>query len=937
MRLLSKRFVILGLSGVLLNAVHGTAAPLELGNNLFRYSIATNAQNVAFVDLRSGRDWLDKSAPTPCAIARISGRTQAATAAALKNGRLELRFGDGGPEAVLSVQVHPSWVMLKVESVSSEVGSLTFLNVPLTLNGTPDEVFGACALSLNLMTRVDALPALQKELRATCEKKFGLVGARVAIVAAPMERMLPALQEALTEGSELPVCRTAGPWARASAFNRGSYLFNFGSLTETNVADWVDMVRTVGFSQIDNHGGSAFFKFGSMELNRAKWAGGWDSWQRIVARLHEAGIGSIFHTYAFFLDKQSKYVTPVPDPRLDAFRTFTLAQPLTADATEIPVVEPTDQLSTVTGFFVQNSVTLEIEGELVTFAGASRSPPWRFTGVTRGALGTRAKAHARGAAARHLKETLGLFVPNPESSLFEEIAANHAEVVDHCGFDGIYLDAIDCSSILRGSEDSWYWASKFVVEIQKRLKKPVGMEMSAMHHHFWQYRTRWQAWDYPQRGQKRFIDLHAQAVNGGLLLPLHLGWWSFQAYNPPQIEPTYPDVMEYLGAKLIGWDAGISLTAGVDRKTLDATPLFRRAVETLRTCEDLRRTNAFDEAAKARLREYGKEFELVKARQGGLRFRPLRTHSQTVATLELWTLSWQVTNVFSAQPLRLRLEALSSAVPGPETNASPETDFAKIDPATWRASSAQGVSFAVNPPGAEAGPGLTIVATNAGTVVRNSAWARLQRKFEPLVNLKERQALLVDVEGDGSGAVAAFRLESPEARCFGAVADRYLPLDFTGRRQVTLVETESARWSDYGWGDGKSAYNVYRETIDFGAIESASLYLQNLPPGRETRCRIVSARAVGGTPGWVKNPKITVDGNTVEFPLELASGSWLECAGPEDCQLYSAKGELLGKVASRGAWPDLRTGANAIRFSCESEGAVPARARVVVFSHGEAF
>ena len=42
-----------------------------------------------------------------------------------------------------------------------------------------------------------------------------------------------------------------------------------------------------------------------------------------------------------------------------------------------------------------------------------------------------------------------------------------------------------------------YWASKFVVEIQKRLKQPIGMEMSAMWHHFWQYRTRWQAWDYP--------------------------------------------------------------------------------------------------------------------------------------------------------------------------------------------------------------------------------------------------------------------------------------------------------------------------------------------------------------------------------------------------------------------------------------------------------
>ena len=117
-----------------------------------------------------------------------------------------------------------------------------------------------------------------------------------------------------------------------------------------------------------------------------------------------------------------------------------------------------------------------------------------------------------------------------------------------------------------------------MVEIQKRLKKPVGMEMSAMWHHCWQYRTRWQAWDYPQRGHERFIDLHARDVNGGLPLPLHLGWWGFQAFNPPQIEPTYPDVIENLGARLVGWDAGISLTAGIDAGALRNTPLFGRAV-----------------------------------------------------------------------------------------------------------------------------------------------------------------------------------------------------------------------------------------------------------------------------------------------------------------------------------------------------------------------
>jgi hypothetical protein len=496
------------------------------------------------------------------------------------------------------------------------------------------------------------------------------------------------------------------------------------------------MVRSVGFTQIDNHGGGAFFRFGSMELNRQKWPDGWESWRRIVARLHEAGIGSIFHTYSFFIDKQSKYVTPVPDPRLDAFRAFTLAEPLSAEATEIAVNESTAGLTTVTGFFEHNSVVLHIGDELVTFGGASQQAPWRFTGLKRGALGTKAAAHEQGAKARHLKECFGLFVPDVESSLFEEIAANHADVVNRCGFDGIYLDAIDGASILRGNEECWYWGDKFVVEIQKRLKKPVGMEMSAMWHHCWQYRTRWQAWDYPQRGHERFIDLHAQGVNGGLLLPLHLGWWGFQAFNPPQIEPTYPDVIENLGARLVGWDAGISLTASIDPGALRGTPLFARAVDTLRTCEELRREHTYSESARAKLREPGSQFTLVKDAAGKARFRRAQSQSQTVTPAEPWTLAWNVTNPFAAQPVKLRVEALMSAAPVTDTNSALLAELAQAGAEPWQHTSAQGVTFTLMPVTNGTDLECGLIATNAGKVARNAAWARLDWRFSELVIVK---------------------------------------------------------------------------------------------------------------------------------------------------------------------------------------------------------
>jgi hypothetical protein len=835
------------------------------------------------------------------------------------------------------VEPRPDWIRLTVESVKgADIESLVFLNAPLTLKGKPEEAFGACALSLNLITRVDQLPALQSELRAAAYGKFGMVGAKVAILGTPSSQILPALKKVLLEADEMPVCKVAGPWAQEVPFNHGSYLFNFGSLMESNVDEWIGMTKGLGFTQIDNHGGSAaFFRFGDFELNREKWPGGWESYRRIVARLHAAGLGSIFHSYAFFIDKHSKYVTPVPDARLDAFRTFTLAADLAASGDTIEVNESLAGISTVTGFFEHNSTVLHLGDELVTFGGVSQKPPRRFTGVKRGAFGTKASPHPKGARARQLKECFGLFVPDPESSLFVEIAANHADVVNRCDFDGIYLDAIDGSSILRGGDECWYWADKFVFEIQKRLKKPVGMEMSAMWHHFWQYRTRWQAWDYPQRGHKRFIDLHAEAVNGGLRLPLHLGWWNFQSFNPPQNEPTYPDVIECLGARLVGWDAGVSLTGGADRRQLESIPLFRRAADTLRACEELRHAGTLGESSKAKLREPGSEFSLIADANGKPRFRRSHSEAHTAAMAEPWTLSWQTTNTFAEQVARMRIEALMAAGSNDDSRAIVIGNLDSKAAGGWAGSVAQGVAAALASPAPEGGfPGGLIVATNNGKVERRGAWACYRKEFKPSLNLKEHQALSLWVEGDGLGELIAVRLESPRPVAFGAVADRYITVDFVGRRFFSLVETESTRWSDYTWNDGKGLYNVYRETINFGAVEAVEIRCQNLPPGKQIRCGIGPVKAVPMLPGTVQDPAITVNGVTTVFPIRMASGSWIEWNGPEDCVLYGAKGETLGKVAPSGSPAPLRAGPNEVRFSCASSPGPSSRMKVTVFTQG---
>ena len=250
---------------------------------------------------------------------------------------------------------------------------------------------------------------------------------------------------------------------------------------------------------------------------------------------------------------------------------------------------------------------------------------------------------------------------------------------------------------------------------------------------------------------------------------------------------------------------------------------------------------------------------------------------------------------------------------------------------------ADGVTATLTPETATAAlkPAAVLAATNSGKVARNATWVRAERTFKPWLNLKDRQALGVWVEGDGRGEIIAFRLESPRHISFGAVADRYLTVDFTGRRFFTLIETESARWNDYVWNDGKGIYNVYRETIDFSAVESASLWYNNLPPGQEARCVIGAVKALPMISCIVKNPVVTVNGKAVVFPVELSSGGYLEFDGKDDCTLFGSQGETLGKVLPRFESAPLQPGQNQLHFTCEPFSRPAARARVVVIAHGE--
>lgn len=919
--------------------VNGQSSSVILENTSFRYSISRDGKNQNFIDKQTGIDYCDHQKDSYCARIKKGEKEYIVSSVSSNNNLITMNFTEAQVSAVLEKTVHDEYIELEIVSVQGEgVDSFVFIDLPLTLKGRPEEPFAACGLALNIFTRVDQLPALQTNLSATCYKKFNLNGAKIALIGVPQSRILEVLKNIIITAKDLPKSTVSGPWAQEIPFNHGSYLFNFGDLTEDNVGEWIEMVKSLGFNQIDSHGGGErFFRFGDFHLNEKKWPKGWENYKNINKRLHEAGIGSILHTYCHYIDKRSKYVTPIPSQQLDAYKSFTLAKSLGPQDTEIQVEESTADISTITGFFVNNSVTLHIGNELITFTSATKKSPYIFTGCTRGACGTKISAHQKGENARHLKEILGLFVPLIESDLYKEILRTHADIVNYCDFDGLYFDGIGADVMLGSSEDLWYYDTKFLYDIWKDLKKPVGMEYSSMFHHWWQFRSRWQAWDYPSRGHKRFIDLHVESVNGGLLLPLQLGCWNFHAWDPPQVEPTFPDVVEYMGCKLIGYNAGLSMTTKVDKETMRSTPAFKRNADILKKYEELRHTNYFGESIKKELREPGKEFNLFCGSDGRWKFRRAQYDVHKVEGLSHQSSAWIIKNLYANQPVKMRIEALMSvgSYDAPENvtlaDFTTEHDFP-------RRLSADGVMLGIESTQDQVKVGTKsgcFNALNSGTVDQKGSWTMAVKTFEPWLNLNNQQALGVWIYGDGQGELINFRIKSPEHIAYGSIADHYIMVDFTGWRYFELIETESIRHTGYTWPEGQALYHVYREIVDYKNIETLGVWYNNLPPNKKVTCYISPVKALPMVSVKIKNPAVNINGKTIVFPVEMESGSYLELNSMTDCKLYGSKGELITEVTLTGDVPTLNTGSNEISFTCDKQTNLSIRAMVTLISHGE--
>ena len=928
---------------------------MEFHNDYALLQIGEDGCTHGFIDPRTGTNYCVQGPAAPFARLWTGGRECHSARITPDGQEIAVTFAGCDVRAVLRLTAEKHHFTVEVVRVDGSPDQVVFADVRLVPAICDAAPFAACALALNLQTNVLELPQSNTRLRAICYPRFGFAGARVAIIGCPREELRPVMQEVVAAAPDLPHSPLGGPWALDAPINRGSYLFNFGGLTEETAGDWIALATALGFTQIDFHGGNSF-RFGDCEPNPHMYPNGRKSLKAVIDKLHAAGISAGLHFYSFFIDKSCPWVTPVPDRRLGSDAAFSLSQPISADADALHVLESTAKMSAVTGFFVRNSNTLRIDDELITYSGVAPSEPFGFTGCTRGACGTRPAPHAAGAAACHLTECYGYFAPDGDSTLFTEVAGRTADMYNECGFDMMYLDALDGEDVF-GWDAGWHYGTKFVFELWKRLRQPPLMEMSTFRHHLWPVRSRNGAWDHPTRGYKKFIDNHVEAnkLNARMFLPGELGWWALVQWSGHDRVPTYPDDIAYLCCKAIGTDTGMALM-GIEPATLKSNPGLQRLAEVIRRHETLRMAGSVPEPVKAELRKPASEFELVDLPGGRQTFRPVRHETHKFDFGDETSKAWWTENPFAVQPLRVRIEALMAAGPYGAHGSILLADFARAEKfgqcraAPGVEASFQGVSISSTPAG-EASACFTALNTGAKP---DAAWAMVQKKFDPPIDISKHQAIGLWVYGDGLGEVLNVQLRSPTALST-AIGEHYVVIDFTGWRYFALIEPEAERFQHCTWPEPdmpwdapvkqleqaeapqhwvSGRYEVYRETVHYPAIYTLSLMLNNLPLSRRVLCRIGPVQAVPVVETLIVNPSIDVPGKSFTLPVQLESGQYIEFAGT-DAAIYAPNGRTLRHAKPTSTVPVVPAGRSRMGFSCEYIlGPVP-RARVSIITHGE--
>jgi hypothetical protein len=631
---------------LLLGVTSWTPADVTLENPRLRLVLNDDATCRSLMAKPSGRECVAADAKMPIAVVRHSGRSFDAKAVAIDGDRLTIGFANTDTTLTYAVERADDWIVFRLESIAgTRPESLTVFraavaiteNVGPRLNAAWDEQTVVCLMAANRQADCHASGGKLAVLAASTQDAPGpkIEGAAVALIACPTPELRTIARQASHAFGLLTNEDASGTPVKDTRLTKGSYWFL--NVREADVDKVIDYCRRAGVKQVMMGFGSWGKTAGHYLFREDAYPHGLEGLKAVVDKLHRHGILVGMHTFVSKVSKTDPYVTPVPDKRFWKDRETKLADPVTADQTEIRAAtdlsqwpgSPVCSQKAWEGGVIKHQEVI-IGDEIVQYQTIGPEGKWdTFLGCRRGFWGTKAAPHALGDAGYHfgVDGCINGYIIDQETSLMDEVADRIAGIFNTCGFDMVYFDGGEDVNTRRFN----YHVSNFQEQAMRRFtKRPIIHMGTIMTHLTWHSFARSATVDTylntlygavisgapPEKWPtvREHIDRSVQYMLSVRqdMMPGELGWFGIWPKGP-NTDGLQLDEVEYLMCKSLGYDVPISLQT--DFSQMEAHPLTPEILNIVREYETLRMAGAVPEATWKQLQELGKDFALIRVGQ----------------------------------------------------------------------------------------------------------------------------------------------------------------------------------------------------------------------------------------------------------------------------------------------------------------------------------
>ncbi len=539
-------------------------------------------------------------------------------------------------EAYIDIKTAPGYIGFRLENFNLKVknyeinmteppvSEMWFLQLPIRnrghygdwLNVIWDDTQAINVLGTDPWARIDSEEGDgYRILKAGVEEKVRLKGVGAALITCPTNNLLDNIAR-VEDDYNLP----HGVNSRRNDLYNASYYWS-ANVVPGNVDEHLKYAKMAGFRTFMIYypaflEGSGYRNLGDYTWRRSDFPNGKADLAKMLDKIKAAGMTPGFHFLHSHIGRDSKYVTPAPDHRLNLLRTFTLASPLSKTDTTV-YVEQNPANSTM----ADNRRVLKIGTELISYKGYTTTRPYAFTGCVRGIDETTVNAQPAGYMFGILDVSefgaTSVYI-DQNSDLQEEIAAKLADIYS-AGFRFLYFD---------GSEGVnppfWYNVSLAQWKVYSQLKpEPIFAEGAAKTHFSWHMLTGGNAFDIfrPEvlkESIRKFPADEAPRMRDNFTR-INFGWLGYWVPDENTIG-TQPDMLEYVTSRAAAWDCPISLHSDLGKFAAHART--RDNLEVIRRWEEARAQHWLTGQQKQMLRNLEQEHILLLNEKNAFELAP---------------------------------------------------------------------------------------------------------------------------------------------------------------------------------------------------------------------------------------------------------------------------------------------------------------------------